>query len=536
MTTLDDVERTFDAETVLVCDRERPLGDRRDHGRPGLRGLRGDDPGPARGRQLERDQHPPHLAAAGAALGGLGALREAAAPGAGDAGAADRLAAAGRALRREAGAGDDRRRRRDRRRRGGCRCGPRGSRACWGWRSPRPTSRPTWSGSASRSRPDGEDLEVVVPPDRHYDVTREVDLIEEVARVHGIDEHLPTTLPAVGGAVGGLSREQRLRRRAEDALRDLGFDQVGRLELHRPRRGRAAADPRRRPAGEAGPARQPALRGAVGDADDPARLPARHRRPQRRPRRRRASPSSNPARVYLQSTAPSADESAVDPLAGSSPAISRRRSRSRTGSPGSRSGRWRRAPGAAAARPADFFALKGVLEALAAQLGVELDFAPAEEPFLHPGRVGRGLGRRRRRRLARRGAPAGLPDLGPRRRGRLRTRRGAAARAPRRSARRPTRTSPPSRPSTRTWPWSCPAEVARQPRSARRCSPAAASCCARPRSSTSTRASSSARAARAWRSASSSAPPDRTLTDEEVAGLREAIKAKLDEIGGTLRE
>jgi phenylalanyl-tRNA synthetase beta chain len=30
--------------------------------------------------------------------------------------------------------------------------------------------------------------------------------------------------------------------------------------------------------------------------------------------------------------------------------------------------------------------------------------------------------------------------------------------------------------------------------------------------------------------------PDRTLTDEEVAGLREAIKAKLDEIGGTLRE
>ena len=31
----------------------------------------GDDPGPARGRQLERDQHPPHLAPARAALGGL---------------------------------------------------------------------------------------------------------------------------------------------------------------------------------------------------------------------------------------------------------------------------------------------------------------------------------------------------------------------------------------------------------------------------------------------------------------------------------
>ena len=31
---------SFDAETVLVCDRERALRDRRDHGRPGLRGLR----------------------------------------------------------------------------------------------------------------------------------------------------------------------------------------------------------------------------------------------------------------------------------------------------------------------------------------------------------------------------------------------------------------------------------------------------------------------------------------------------------------
>jgi phenylalanyl-tRNA synthetase beta chain len=36
--------------------------------------------------------------------------------------------------------------------------------------------------------------------------------------------------------------------------------------------------------------------------------------------------------------------------------------------------------------PADFFGLKGVLEALARGLGSELSFAPAEEPFLHPGR------------------------------------------------------------------------------------------------------------------------------------------------------
>jgi phenylalanyl-tRNA synthetase beta chain len=39
--------------------------------------------------------------------------------------------------------------------------------------------------------------------------------------------------------------------------------------------------------------------------------------------------------------------------------------------------------------PADFFALKGALEGLAGQLGVELSVEPAEEPFLHPGRSAR---------------------------------------------------------------------------------------------------------------------------------------------------
>jgi phenylalanyl-tRNA synthetase beta chain len=37
--------------------------------------------------------------------------------------------------------------------------------------------------------------------------------------------------------------------------------------------------------------------------------------------------------------------------------------------------------------PADFFALKGVLEALAGQLGAALAVGPGEEPFLHPGRA-----------------------------------------------------------------------------------------------------------------------------------------------------
>ena len=40
---------------------------------------------------------------------------------------------------------------------------------------------------------------------------------------------------------------------------------------------------------------------------------------------------------------------------------------------------------------ADFFALKGALEGLAARLGVSLVFEPSGEPFLHPGRSAKVL-------------------------------------------------------------------------------------------------------------------------------------------------
>jgi phenylalanyl-tRNA synthetase beta chain len=240
--------------------------------------------------------------------------------------------------------------------------------------------------------PAGDDLEVVVPPDRHYDVTREVDLIEEVARVHGIDEHLPTTLPAVGGAVGGLSREQRLRRRAEDVLRDLGFDQAvgwsftdpgeaGRLRI-------PAEDPRAQPVLLANPLseEQSAMRTTLlGSLLDIAS----------RNLARGATDLAifESARVYL--TPPSTGRNypymegnrPVDPLAGrfagdrAAPfAEPHRFAGVAVGAFAPRS--WR-----GGGEAVDLFALKGVLEALAAQLGTELEFAAAEEPFLHPGRA-----------------------------------------------------------------------------------------------------------------------------------------------------
>ncbi len=68
-------------------------------------------------------------------------------------------------------------------------------------------------------------LLVSVPALRREDVTREIDLIEEVARIGGL-EGLPVTLPARRGAAGRLSHSQRIRREAEDALVGRGLYEI----------------------------------------------------------------------------------------------------------------------------------------------------------------------------------------------------------------------------------------------------------------------------------------------------------------------
>ncbi|HEX4564611.1 MAG TPA: phenylalanine--tRNA ligase subunit beta, partial [Solirubrobacteraceae bacterium] len=70
-----------------------------------------------------------------------------------------------------------------------------------------------------------EGLEVTVPSVRRNDVSREIDLIEEVARVDGL-ERLPATLPARRGAAGLLTHAQRVRRLAEDAMVGRGLHEV----------------------------------------------------------------------------------------------------------------------------------------------------------------------------------------------------------------------------------------------------------------------------------------------------------------------
>jgi phenylalanyl-tRNA synthetase beta chain len=71
----------------------------------------------------------------------------------------------------------------------------------------------------------GDGLDVTVPAFRRGDVTREADLIEEVARLWGL-EKLPATLPSRRGATGVLAPEQRLRRRLEDALAGAGLSEA----------------------------------------------------------------------------------------------------------------------------------------------------------------------------------------------------------------------------------------------------------------------------------------------------------------------
>ncbi len=226
----------------------------------------------------------------------------------------------------------------------------------------------------------GEDLEVTVPPDRHGDVTREVDLIEEVGRVHGLDEHLPSTLPAVAGLVGGLSREQRLRRRAEDTMRDLGFDEVvgwsftdpgmpGRLRIpaHDERAGGVVLA---NPLSEDQSVMRTTVLGSLLDVAQ-------------RNLARGADVVAlfESGRVYLPA-APGDGSSLAGHFPGKRPAPDREPHRIGCLAVGPLTAKSWRGGG----EPADFFDLKGVIEALAGQLGASVICEPGEQPFLHPGR------------------------------------------------------------------------------------------------------------------------------------------------------
>ena len=69
-----------------------------------------------------------------------------------------------------------------------------------------------------------DDWNVTVPTWRARDVTREIDLVEEIARV--VLDRVPHTMPLRRAVAGHLTREQRLRRLVEDMLVGAGFSEA----------------------------------------------------------------------------------------------------------------------------------------------------------------------------------------------------------------------------------------------------------------------------------------------------------------------
>ncbi|WP_102372880.1 phenylalanine--tRNA ligase subunit beta [Enorma phocaeensis] len=72
---------------------------------------------------------------------------------------------------------------------------------------------------------DGEPVFHVVPPTFRPDLEREIDLIEEVLRLWGMDR-VEATIPAARNHIGGLTHDQRQMRRVGSILRSCGLNET----------------------------------------------------------------------------------------------------------------------------------------------------------------------------------------------------------------------------------------------------------------------------------------------------------------------
>jgi phenylalanyl-tRNA synthetase beta chain len=214
-------------------------------------------------------------------------------------------------------------------------------------------------------------VSVTVPPWRDSDVQREADLIEEVARIHGLDK-LPTTLPAREQAVGRLTASLRLRRRMEDLLRDRGLNEVVAYSFTSPvvLAGLRLDDTQLlridNPLSEEHSVMRPLLLPGLLDA---ARHNAAHGRP--------GVALFESAHVYRGRG--SLDGAGDGSPRGETPAAESHHLAALVteAAPGG----WR-----SEARPGDFYAARALLEGLLEAAGVEWRAEAAPRPFLHPGR------------------------------------------------------------------------------------------------------------------------------------------------------
>jgi len=210
-------------------------------------------------------------------------------------------------------------------------------------------------------------LEAEVPHWRRGDVTREVDLIEEVARIDGLDR-LPATLPSRPDAGGRLTPVQRVRRRVEDLLAGRGLLEVAGWSFQAPDVGDRLRlppdDPRRgvvrlrNPLSEDQSEMRTLLLGSLLDT-------ARHN----------AARDVEDLRLW--------EAGAVYLARGEGELPDERRHVAALLSGRALPPTWR------SPEPvrADFFAIKAVLESLLDGLRADWNVVETTEPFLHPGRA-----------------------------------------------------------------------------------------------------------------------------------------------------
>jgi phenylalanyl-tRNA synthetase beta chain len=226
---------------------------------------------------------------------------------------------------------------------------------------------------------------VVTPPPFRRDLERPVDLIEEIGRIHGL-QNLPETLPRRREAVGLLTREQQVRRAIADSLCGAGLNEVvaysfiGREALTR--LGLKDGDRRAVPVALINPmsAEQsvmrtlllPGLLGVVAANLD---------------RQAERAGVFELGRVYLRSRGGDAAASALAHVPGHKdtpppwPADERETVGIALCGPVAAEG-W-----TGASRVTDFYTIKGFVERLLAGLAVTVaTFERSAEPFLHPGK------------------------------------------------------------------------------------------------------------------------------------------------------
>ncbi len=213
---------------------------------------------------------------------------------------------------------------------------------------------------------------VTVPTWRLKDTTREIDLVEEVGRIHGL-ELLPPTIPGRTDSGGSLTPAQAVRRHVEDALAGIGLHEAYTLSLVdgdlSDLYGLADDDPRRRLIALQNP--------LSADLAYMRRLLVPSLLRAIRRNRSAGRPDTALYEIAHLYHAPGGQVS-TEALAHEPWTLGLVLSGHLGG------GSW-----TGAGREADFFTAKGVLETVCARLGVPVRLEPLQQPYLHPGRAAR---------------------------------------------------------------------------------------------------------------------------------------------------